>query len=91
MNSVLIGMCFVLTSMQLYSFTIIGLSLAMESHKLHLKIATRCSLSFDMAPPSRLSYHPDPLQTYNIISMDSSIGSTHLDLRNGLLSHSPSC
>lgn len=48
MNSVLIGMCFVLTSMQLYSFTIIELSLAMESHKLHLKIATRCSLSFDI-------------------------------------------
>lgn len=87
MNSVLIGMCFVLTSMQLYSFTIIGLSMAMESHKLHLKIATRCSLSFDMAPPSRLSYH---LQTY-IIFMDSIVGSTHLDLRNGLLSHSPSC
>lgn len=83
-------MCFVLTSMQLYSFTIIELSLAMESHKLHLKIATRCSLSFDMAPPSRLSYHPDPLQTY-ILFMDSSIGSTHLDLRNGLLSRSPSC
>lgn len=48
MNSVLIGMCFELISMQLYSFTIIGLSLAMESHKLHLKIATRCFLSFDI-------------------------------------------